>query len=177
MSKLTKFLLDLIIAIFLAIATGLGYECYKSLKDHPETINKAHLVYFFYSLIFLIIAGGLWFLISFINITPLPKLLGTELKRFIVSWKTEKQFERLAFKWGEYAKQGHRRLIWQIRAALAREYVDQEINDLGGYGDLSHRRWVEEKIRSLHPEGRPFIITSFVRYSKMVKEPSFVLQP
>jgi hypothetical protein len=80
-----------------------------------------------------------------------------------------REYSRLVQQWMKFIQHGPDSHIWRIRSALAKEYIAQEMRDLSGAGDLDNRRWTPERLATHAPEGRPLVITSFVRYSQMVK--------
>lgn len=113
---------------------------------------------------------GLFSIWYFASLTPLSRWLSSIFLRHRFSyWWTERTYLTLVDQWVRYVRQGRSVKMWRIRAALAEEYVSQEKTDLSGEGDLAHRHYDKALIASLKPEGRPLIITSFVRYSRMVE--------
>jgi hypothetical protein len=90
----------------------------------------------------------------------------------IAIFDTAKDWSKLVIKWSRYVGQGTNPSFSQIRSAIGKQYLEQELLDLSGEGDLIHRKYhllPDEERRSRNPEGRPLIFTSFVRYSALVE--------
>jgi hypothetical protein len=117
-------------------------------------------------LVFFLAAASLWF---FVKVTSFPRWLRNQFTRFRLAFLTDWRYTKLARRWAQYVTHGSDPQVWRLRAALANQYAEQERDDLSGDGDLRHRRWKEPDLSRYNPEGRPLIITSFIRYSKMVK--------
>ena len=114
---------------------------------------------------------GLWFLVK---ATSFPTRIRNRLSRIYLTQLTRDRYSTLVNSWVKYVKKGKNPNLWSIRAAIAKEYVIQEKDDLSGHGDLTNRGYTDDNLRDWarkgHPrEGRPLIITNFLRYSQLVE--------
>lgn len=171
-----------LLALILAIATGfLIYfwdKTLQALKESPQVDSKQLL--HFWDLVRLCVVVsvalfGVWVFLDLMSATRVWRRRRARRRRRDIERKElanggRNHFRQLANSWAEYVTYGPNPRVWRLRAALANQYAEQEGYDLSGAGDIRHRRWIdEEKILAHKPEGRPLIITSFIRYSKMVK--------
>lgn len=169
MNKRTEWFIHIFVAAVLAVAAYYAFEILEALRAHPATLDPNSLVWAVRLIVASAVIIALWFLVSLFNITPLPKIFRTIFMRLATSRRTSRYYRRLVNAWSGYITFGDSEDLWWVREALCEEYTDQEVMDLSGEGDLLHRRWTKEKRDELKPEGRPLIITSFVRYSRLVE--------
>jgi hypothetical protein len=116
-----------------------------------------------------LIITGWWFLD---RLTNLPKRLRNKVVCFRLTDSAKKEWSHLVSRWLNYIRQGNEPHFWRIRAAIAKQYIEQEKLDLSGDGDIIFRKYhllPEEDRKHRNPEGRPLIFTSFVRYSGLVE--------
>jgi hypothetical protein len=170
LERRAKLIIDLFVALVLAGITFIAVEVYRSLEEHlDDPVRLERLEWFLVVLSIAIIAVSFWLIVRAISATPFPERLARKTLKFKFGNGTKRRYQNLVNLWAEYVTQGPDPLVWRIRTALAREYVAQEKDDLSGEADIVRRLWTDEKRKELNPEGRPLIITSFIRYSKLVK--------
>lgn len=120
-------------------------------------------------LVFWLVVTGWWFLDK---LTKLPERVRHKVVRLKLTDSAKKEWLGLVSSWLNYIRQGNEPHFWRIRAAIAKQYIEQEKLDLSGKGDIILRKFhllSEEDRKHRHPEGRPLIFTSFVRYSGLVE--------
>jgi len=100
-----------------------------------------------------------------------PRFFGTLLRRGWYSFCTAGQTIMITGCWLRYVIGGKNRRVWRFRSAIQKEYFEEEKLDVTGQADLHSRGFDLEELQQKGEkrEGRPLIVTNFVRYSKLVR--------
>jgi hypothetical protein len=170
--KFYKIMFELFVALIFAVLCYLAIDAYLQIEKHKEGISLAELRLYIVTIILLMVPVGLFFAVKLFMPFKFKFLVAAQ--RYYVSAQVRKNYYVLARGWGKYVTKGNFLSSWRIRRAVAQEYRQQEEDDLSGHGDLMNRGYSNEDLDRYYNtgqprEGRPLIITNFIRYSKLVE--------
>ena len=149
-----------------AVAIAVGLEIHGKYVATSDVISK-RVALLLVALAF--VMAGIITLYFLLGIFDIKGFIRKGAIRFYFARSAKRPYSQLVRRWMKFIQNGPDPRIWRIRSAIAKEYIEQERCDLSGAGDLKNRRWNEDDIKEYVPEGRPLVITSFVRYSQLVK--------
>jgi len=161
------------LAVVFAVLWGFADAVSSSLKNEPEALSVRTRVFLLFLARIGLFATGLGLLRVSGFPWPSPVRWSVSLSNRL---KTEWRNLRLLSAWSEFVGKGRVAHLYRIRAAIAKAYFSQELDDLSGEADSLSRTWSREARKNweaAHPgekvESRPIVVTNFIRYVQLVR--------